>query len=68
MFPLAIEAGSLDEVTGVKPLGATNQCGNNLRAESFSIAHDSILGLLAEVVNQIHTEVDALQLFEEGID
>ena len=68
MFPLAIEASCLDEVTWVKPLGATNQCGNNLRAESFSIAHDSILSLLAEVVNQIHTEVDALQLFEEGIN
>ena len=68
MLALAVLALSLDEVAGVEPFGSTNQCGNNLGTESFTITHDGILRFLAEVVDEVHTKIDALQLLEEGIN
>ena len=47
MFALAVDALRLDEVARVKPLGTTDESGDNLRTEPFSIAHDGILCLLA---------------------
>ena len=40
MLAFAVLALSLDEVAGVEPFGSTNQSGNNLGTESFTITHD----------------------------
>lgn len=56
MLAFAVLALSLDEVAGVEPFGSTNQSGNNLGTESFTITHDGILRFLAEVVDEVHTK------------
>ena len=54
-----------DKVAGVHPGAVLDDGGHDVRAQSLAIADDGVLRLLAQVVNQVHTVVDAPQLFEE---
>ena len=57
-----------DEVAAIHTNTVLNHSCHDVRAQSLTIAHDSILCLLRQVMNEEHTEIDALQLFEELID
>ena len=65
---LMVLAHGLDELARVVPLCALHQCCHDVRAESLAVAHDGVLRLLREVVNEIHAEVDGAQLLEERVD
>ena len=54
-----------DEVAGVHADTVLHHRGHDMRTQTLTIADDGILRLLRQVVNQIHTVEDALQLVEE---
>ena len=62
---LALLVLRADKVAGVHPGAVLDDGGHDVRAQSLAIADDGVLRLLAQVVNQVHTVVDAPQLFEE---
>ena len=64
---LAVLALGLDEVAGVEPLRVVHQGGHDAAAQTLTIAHDGVESLAAQVVYQVHTEENALQLVEKGV-
>ena len=54
-----------DEITAVHALAALDEHCYDVRTQAFAIAHDGSLRLLAQVMNQVYTIVDTLQLVEE---
>ena len=64
---LALFPFCADEVAGIHAYTVLHHRSHDVRAQALSIADDGILGLSAQVVNQIDTIEDALQLVEELI-
>ena len=62
---LTVLALRADEVAGVHADTVLDECCYNVRTQTLAITDDGVLGLRRQVVNEVHTEVDALQLFEE---
>ena len=58
---------SLDEVERVVPHSTFNQRGNDVAGDSFSIADNGIRSLFREVMNEINTLIDTLQIIEKSI-
>ena len=54
-----------DKVTAVHANTVLHHCSYDMRTQSLTIRNDGILCLLRQVVNQVHTIVDTLQLIEE---
>ena len=57
----------LNKFTRVIPFCAFYQRSHYARAQSFSIADNGILSLLAEVAYEEYAKIDASQLFEQSI-
>ena len=64
---LALLLFRADKVTAVHTNTVLHHGSHDMRAETFTIRDDGVLGLLRQVVNQVHTIVDALQLVEEAV-
>ena len=58
----------LDEVARVIPFRPLYQGGDDVAAQPLAITYDGIESFLAEVMDEINAEIDALQLFEECVD
>ena len=54
-----------DEVARVHTDTILHHSGHDVRTQTLAIADNRVLGLLRQVVNQVHTIVDTLQLVEE---
>ena len=59
---------SSDEVAAVHADAILHQCCHDVRRQTLAIADDGILGFVAQVMDEIDAEVDAFQLFEEGVN
>ena len=57
----------LDKRACIQPLGATDEHCHNVRAEAFAIAYDCILGLVTEVMDEIHTVIDRPELLKKTV-
>ena len=57
-----------DEVTAVHAHAILNHGGDNMRRQALTIRNNGVLCLLAQVVNQEYTIIDAPQLVEELIN
>ena len=62
---LALFVFRADEVAGIHTHTILDHGSHNVRRQTLTIADDGVLRLLAEVVNQEHTIIDAPQLVEE---
>ena len=64
---LVVLLHGLDKLARIHPLGSLNQGGDNERTETLTVAHDGMLCLLAEVMDEEHTKVDAAQLLQQCV-
>ena len=63
-----VTALRLDKVAGVEPLGTADQRGHDITREALSVGDDGVLRLLTEIVDEVDTIINTLQLVEEGVD
>ena len=62
---LAFLVPGTDKVTRVHANTVLNHCSDDMRAQAFTIRDDGVGRLLTQVVNEVHTVEDTLQLVEE---
>ena len=64
---LAVFSFRAYKVARVDTFGSANQRGDNIGRETFTVRDNSVLCLLAQVVNQENTKINGTQLFQQCI-